>query len=692
MIQLDTPYCLGRALMLGALLAGEFSIACRKRRDFQANLLRGLGFSLLLAGEAFLMLSVLLRRAEAPWVAGAVLMGAFVGAAGLRTLVFGNHYGLLRREPVALRRRGRAAAAQVVGLVALGLALSFLAASRAGSGSPVSPTGSWGDLGWWAFVAWSIQASVALALAASIARSACGTLARRESYAFCAMCLLYAAGVLGRMALGVREHWTTLALAGMAFIFFRHSYMEMNIATVRAAEDRAERILKFHRITARLKKSFDPRQICRILVDGLVASLEAEAGGVFLFDDEGRQSLRPVAVMGPLPPPVPVEAPPDAPKESRRALRDKRVPLGEGVVGEVARTGRSFYEAELTDPDPAGPARATHSAVTMPLQAGEEILGAAQISNRLDGAPLTDEDVRFMSLVVEHGALALANARLREQELKNHLALEQIHMAKRIQARLLPAVLPQFPELHSHAVCRPALEVSGDYYDLYRLDDRRAGLVVADVSGKGAAAALLMTDARAMLKTLAPQCRSPREALIRLNTAIADDIRRGMFITVLYAILDLDTGALALACAGHEPALVCRGGECRFHRPKGPAIGLLPPARFETLLRQETIQLSPRDVLLMFTDGVVEAMSPTDAPFGLDQLVETVRAHTRERPPELARDLIEAIDHHAAETPQYDDITVLVARYLGPRAAAERRKAEDRPTGAGADRRGPAGH
>ena len=667
MIQLDTPYCLGRALLLGALLAGEFSIACRKRRDYQPNLLRGLGFGLLLSGEALLMLSVLLRRAGSPWVAGAILVGAFTGAAGLRTLVFGNHYSLLLRRPDALLRRGRATALQVGALLVAGLVLSLLANCRDGAAAPPPPTGSWGELGWWAVVAWSVQASIALALAASIAQDACGALAKRESLAFSALCLLYAGGTLARLHFGVREHWTTLALAGMAFIFFRHSYMEMNIAAVRGAENRSERMLKFHRITTRLKRSFDPRQICRILADGLVSSLEAEAGAVFMFDDESRQSLRAIVVIGPLPPPAPLKSRPESPSEARREIRDTRVPLGEGIVGEVARTGRSFYEAELVEADPVGPTQATHSAVTMPLQAGENNLGVVQISNRLDGAPFTDEDVRFMSLVVEHGALTLANARLREQELKNHLALEQIHMAKRIQARLLPASLPQLPELHSHAVCRPALEVSGDYYDLYRLDARRVGLVVADVSGKGAAAALLMTDARAMLKTLAPQCRSPREALLRLNAAIADDIRRGMFITILYAILRLETGELALACAGHEPALVCRAGRCRFRRPKGPAIGLLPPDRFEKVMQEETVHLEPRDLLVLFTDGAAEALSPSEEPFGLDRLIRTVCDHSRERPPELARNLVDAIDHHAGETPQYDDITILAARYLGPR-------------------------
>jgi len=285
------------------------------------------------------------------------------------------------------------------------------------------------------------------------------------------------------------------------------------------------------------------------------------------------------------------------------------------------------------------------------------------VVNRTDGAAFSEEDLRFMSLLVEQAGLAIYNARLYAEHLERQRTNEQIKIARDIQLHLVPTRLPEIAGLSVGAEYCAAQEVGGDYFDIYRIDHDHVGLVVFDVAGKGVPGALLMAITATFLKMAAPRSRSPAWVLNEVNAALGPDIRRGLYVTALYAVLRLSTGEVTLCSAGHPDAIVVRrDGTCEKHKPRGAALGLLRPNRFRLALEQRSISLGPGDTLLIYTDGVIEARDGGGREFGEERLLRVAREFAPRGPQRLAREILAAVRGHAGEEPQYDDTTVLAAR------------------------------
>jgi len=669
-LPVDTAYCAGRALIIAIVVSSELAVAGRKRIGFERNLLLGLGFAVLLFAELFTgTLRVLLSAdPNCCWSRLLHLYPALI-AVGLVVVAFAGDYCRFANEPERIRRRGRFTFGVMLAILALGMVLAVTAPdavpiARAAAADPAFiGTSSIDNIGGWSIALHGLPLLAALWLMGAVRHHDPGLLTLRQSEIFMYGCIAVAAGAVLQMHYGPREHLTTFGLAIFAAVLLRYLYIESGLESIRATEKASTRMLMFHRTTTQLKSTFDERELCEILLDGLLTNLGAESGGVF-FLDEKKAFLRAKLVFGPMPPPLPLATMPEEERELHRAILAQSIPLGEGPVGKVAETGRTHYVFDA--PDDGSPLT-TKTAVVMPVETPKEIFGVVQVVNRHDGGPFTEEDVRFMSLIVEHASLALANARLQEQQLRSQRTFEQLRVAREIQLSLIPSSLEKVPGIRSYAVYRPANEVGGDYYDLYRLDDQHVGLAIADVSGKGIPAALVMALTSTALKTLAPSMLSPRLALIRLNEALYQEIQRGMFVTAAYAVLDLEAREMRLASAGHESVLVRRAGRkaCEFHRPKGAAIGLLPTERFEKVIEETTIRLEEGDAVLMYTDGVTESMNVHKQPLGVEGLHDLVLTHENESPEEMLEHILEAVDRYTGRASQYDDITMVAMQVNG---------------------------
>ncbi len=233
--------------------------------------------------------------------------------------------------------------------------------------------------------------------------------------------------------------------------------------------------------------------------------------------------------------------------------------------------------------------------------------------------------------------------------------------ARRVQAGLLPR---EIPDLHGYEIgayynaCR---DVGGDYFDFFTLDDDHTGLVVADVAGKGISAAMVMCMARTVFHTLVHQTLSPRELMLKANAIIHRDLIHGMFLTAMYVVLNHRTGEVRFCSAGHNPALVYTRsyGFASFTKPSGIALGLIDNAVFGGALEESRLHLRDGDQILMYTDGVIEATSPSREEFGEQRLTQIVNANQDCSTQELLGRVIEAIKHHQGPMPQYDDITLV---------------------------------
>src|SRR5690242_8081978 len=241
-----------------------------------------------------------------------------------------------------------------------------------------------------------------------------------------------------------------------------------------------------------------------------------------------------------------------------------RLKIGrEGMVGYVASTGQLRYAPDVRqDPYYIACEHLTLSEVAIPLRVGERLVGVFTASHPdIDGFPR--QQLRILQALCDHVAVAINNARLLRAERAERAALDRdAQEARAIQQALLPKSSPFIPGFAISGLSVPALAVGGDWYDFIPFPDGRWGIVLADVSGKGTAAALLMSATRGMLRSLAEACCTPGEVLTRLNELLVDDFPAGKFVTMVYAVLDPAAQSVVFANAGHlRPLFIDERGE-----------------------------------------------------------------------------------------------------------------------------------
>jgi sigma-B regulation protein RsbU (phosphoserine phosphatase) len=241
---------------------------------------------------------------------------------------------------------------------------------------------------------------------------------------------------------------------------------------------------------------------------------------------------------------------------------------------------------------------------------------------------------------------------------------DEIQQARSIQTKLLPARVPTLPGLDIATFNRFCREVGGDYYDFLDLPGGKIGLVIADVSGKGVPAAMVMVMFRSILRMVAANDHSPTETLVNVNRLLARDLLRSMFVTALYAVIDPPAREMTFVNAGHNPPLIWRPrlSGTRAINLKGPALGLLGTERFEEGIKERTLALEQGDCLCLYTDGVTEAKNLLGEEFGGRALARAFRAQGREPAQTIIEALVAAVDAHQEEAPQHDDITLIVLR------------------------------
>jgi serine phosphatase RsbU (regulator of sigma subunit) len=246
---------------------------------------------------------------------------------------------------------------------------------------------------------------------------------------------------------------------------------------------------------------------------------------------------------------------------------------------------------------------------------------------------------------------------------------EELRIAHEIQMSLLPQGALRMPGLSVTALCVPAREVGGDYYDFLPLDEHRVGVLIADVSGKGTSAALYMAELKGLVLSLSRIHTSPRDLLITANRIIAEHLDARSFITMTYAVVDLRAGTLTYARAGHTPLIYLPGApgasrRVRILTPDGMVLGLKLDRgeMFERLLEEQTIPLHAGDLYLLFTDGISEAMNDRDDCFGEQRLGRLIEEHAHLPADELRERMLREISAFVGGAPQHDDMTMILLK------------------------------
>jgi serine phosphatase RsbU (regulator of sigma subunit) len=311
--------------------------------------------------------------------------------------------------------------------------------------------------------------------------------------------------------------------------------------------------------------------------------------------------------------------------------------------------------------DAAGDTQGLLFHATVPIISEGQPLGVLNVATD-EWQFFTASDLELLSAVGAQIAVALERARLYDLAQAQRVRMErELEMARAVQASLLPGQLPRIPGFSLAADWRSAYEVAGDFYDVFPLAGGRWAMVIADVSDKGAPAALYMAMARSLIRATAGRSPSPAKVLMQVNRALFAQSSAEMFVTVFYAVLDPATRTLTYTIAGHNPPMVRRASapsNAEQLLRGGMPLGLFG----EVSLADKTISLAPGDVLVAYTDGLTETFNAKGEMFGDERLAHIIGAHPGTSVQELLDAIMAQMTSFAGKVPQSDDITLLVMR------------------------------
>jgi len=405
-------------------------------------------------------------------------------------------------------------------------------------------------------------------------------------------------------------------------------------------------------LSNQLLSRLDPEELMYYLIKEVQALLDADACTLLLPDEEpGYLAFR--AASGWHTDPV---------AEGRRAPANEV--SGPGLA---MQTQQPIMVRDLTREDPAPwlpdwlRDEGFRGHAVMPLIAEGQSIGALVVDSRRP-RDWDESGARFFHLLANQAAIAIERARLHQEALKRQRMVEELAVARQIQLSLLPKAPPTVPGWEFAAFYRPARLIGGDFYDFYDLPEKPGqwGVLIADVADKGVPSALYMALCRTVIRTTAFSGRSPASALMRANTLILKDSQADLFLSAFYAKLDVDTGRLIFCNAGHNPALLWRTAENRFHELSTRGIVL---GAFEQIELEETrVDIDPGDALVFYTDGVTEAINPQAQEFGIERLRGIIVSAAAAGAQHILDRIVQAVDEFAQDAPPFDDLTLVVIK------------------------------
>ncbi len=305
-------------------------------------------------------------------------------------------------------------------------------------------------------------------------------------------------------------------------------------------------------------------------------------------------------------------------------------------------------------------AQCIRSAVCAPLLVGDDVLGVLYLDFVGAAGAVTESDVRLVAQIARFAAVTLERTRLREEALAKAKIDEELRTAFVIQSRLLPAQLPEIDGYCFAAANRPCKTVSGDYYDVLVRPDGRIYFVIADVSGKGITAALVMSSVATAFQIFTRSDPTPAELVSEINATLAPKTSPSKFVTLFAGVLDPASGAVDFTNAGHVPPLVIGPGGVQTLRTTDMVVGLFTTAQY----RNQSVVLGPGDSLVLFTDGVTEAENAAEEQLGLEPVAELLSTLHGTEAVRILETIDERVRMHIGEVPAGDDVTMLALTRL----------------------------
>jgi len=427
-----------------------------------------------------------------------------------------------------------------------------------------------------------------------------------------------------------------------------------------------------HDLGEAFTEEIDREHLLRIIITCARKVTGAKGAAIYLWDAD-REKLIAAIVNGIFPPVLKVDNVvadqlAARPEDLEAFLRLEPIPATSNTaIAEVAQTGVGIFaeRAELDERFPWFRQKSlqTETYLAVPLHYREEQLGVLALANREDSKSFTRSDFDLIKAVADQAAYSLQHAHIYTQLTEKKKLDHEIEVAREIQRILLPDTAPSIEGFNCAALNIPAQQVSGDYFDFIEVDPNHLGVVVADVSGKGVPASIIMAMCRSVLRSKAPGNLSPASVLRQVNRLLYPDIQEDMFITMIYLIIN-KSGSLTLARAGHEAPLCCRDHFKHIEtiEASGMALGIDAGDVFDEVIKDVTVELSPLDTVVIYTDGINEAIDDEGNEFGQERLNDVLREAGPQSVDFLVKTIVDRVQTFSSGHPQSDDITLAVVQ------------------------------
>ncbi len=364
-------------------------------------------------------------------------------------------------------------------------------------------------------------------------------------------------------------------------------------------------------ITKTISRSLDLDEVLTLVMDTLGSLIPYDAAGIYLIEsavhDEGNEYIFKSKVLRGY--------------QLSSEMVAPHLKVGEGFIGYVAQSRKPLISADVTQDSRYFQARkATKSEMVAPIISNDEVIGVFDLESDTLNA-YDEDDLSVLQLLASQVAIIIEKVQLHEQVVEKNRLQAQLEIARQVQLELLPEADPQIEGFDISAYVFPTEEVSGDYYDWVKMFDDQIGIVVADVVGKGIPAALLMSFLRASLRSSVQIGYAPHIAMSKVGNLLWDSVEDNQFITAIYGILDATNRTFVFSNAGHNPPLLIKpNGEYRFVEYGDLPLGMF----FDSRYHQHFIRFEENQLMVLYTDGIVESANSIGEEYGNDRFAKRV--------------------------------------------------------------------
>lgn len=394
--------------------------------------------------------------------------------------------------------------------------------------------------------------------------------------------------------------------------------------------------------------SLEVDQMLDIIVEKSIKAVKAEQGSILLVTEQAETPLKTLIRQ----------------VDQRSRLLTYRV--GTHITGWVLKHQQPLMIEDLATDSRFQPTeqerREIRSVLCVPIRLKAKIIGILMVTNKKTFEPFNDNDLRLLSIIAAQSGQLIRNSRLQEEALEKKRMEQELAMARKIQLNLLPKKNPATKWLEISSYCKPADEVGGDYYDYFLLAEDQIGIVLADVSGHGASAALVMTMVKGILHSITHKLKTTDKVLSEMNSILNPIIPGDMFVTMIFLIFDSKKRLLRYSNAGHNPLLFfdTQTNACQMIELKGPALGLTNLSVY----KEKEIALNSGDLFLIYTDGVTEAFNEQAEMFEESRLVQAVEETTKEPANIIIEHVNSKLKSFINNAPQSDDVAMITVKVI----------------------------